>query len=116
MSATLKLGTRGSKLALWQAEWVKAELARHGTAAELVIIKTQGDADVDRVVGCHRDKGRRRLLGHLDLGSELGAVVLLGEVGRIDEDRKIRAAACFVGVNLLGFQHEFHRQRPQTPS
>jgi hydroxymethylbilane synthase len=45
---TLKLGTRGSKLAVWQAEWVKGALARVGVAAELVIIKTRGDAEVDR--------------------------------------------------------------------
>jgi hydroxymethylbilane synthase len=45
---TLKLGTRGSKLALWQAEWVKAALARAGVAAELVIIRTRGDAEIDR--------------------------------------------------------------------
>jgi hydroxymethylbilane synthase len=45
---TLKLGTRGSKLARWQAEWVQAALARSGVAAELVIIKTRGDAEVDR--------------------------------------------------------------------
>jgi hydroxymethylbilane synthase len=43
-----KLGTRGSKLAVWQAEWVKGALARAGVAAELVIIKTRGDAEVDR--------------------------------------------------------------------
>lgn len=39
----LKIGTRGSKLALWQAEFTQAELARVGVASELVIIKTQGD-------------------------------------------------------------------------
>jgi hydroxymethylbilane synthase len=44
----LRIGSRGSKLALWQAEWVKTELARHGTAAEIVVIKTRGDAEVDR--------------------------------------------------------------------
>jgi hydroxymethylbilane synthase len=43
-----KLGTRGSKLAMWQAEWVKRALARAGVAAELVIIETRGDAEVDR--------------------------------------------------------------------
>ena len=48
MTGPLKLGTRGSRLALWQAEWVKAALARCGVAAELVIIKTRGDAEVDR--------------------------------------------------------------------
>ncbi len=48
MRATLRLGSRGSKLALWQAEWLRAALARSGVAAELVIIKTRGDAEVDR--------------------------------------------------------------------
>jgi len=48
VTGPLKLGTRGSSLALWQAEWVKATLARSGVAAELVIIKTRGDAEVDR--------------------------------------------------------------------
>ena len=48
MTGPLKLGTRGSRLAVWQAEWVQAALARHGVAAELVIITTRGDAEVDR--------------------------------------------------------------------
>lgn len=48
MSASLRLGTRGSRLALWQAEWVRDALARSGTAVEIVVIKTQGDAEVDR--------------------------------------------------------------------
>ena len=43
MPSTLKIGTRGSKLALWQAEFTRNELARAGVESELVIIKTQGD-------------------------------------------------------------------------
>lgn len=39
----LKIGTRGSQLALWQARTVAASLERAGTASELVIIKTSGD-------------------------------------------------------------------------
>lgn len=39
----IKIGTRGSKLALWQAHFVKSELAKLGTEAELHIIKTKGD-------------------------------------------------------------------------
>jgi hydroxymethylbilane synthase len=41
--STLRIGTRGSQLALWQANTVKALLARHGHQAELAIIKTTGD-------------------------------------------------------------------------
>jgi len=43
MPLSLKIGTRGSKLALWQAEFTRNELARAGVESELVIIKTQGD-------------------------------------------------------------------------
>ena len=39
----LRIGTRGSKLALWQAEYTQAELAKIGVDSVLVIIKTQGD-------------------------------------------------------------------------
>lgn len=44
----MKLGTRGSQLARWQADWVQARLAAHGVRAEIVILKTRGDAEVDR--------------------------------------------------------------------
>jgi hydroxymethylbilane synthase len=44
----MKLGTRGSQLARWQAEWVRDRLAAQGVAAEIVVIKTRGDAEVDR--------------------------------------------------------------------
>lgn len=40
----LIIGTRGSDLALWQANFVKDSLANLGIAAELKIIKTQGDS------------------------------------------------------------------------
>lgn len=39
----IRIGTRGSKLALWQANFTQSELARIGMDSELVIIKTQGD-------------------------------------------------------------------------
>ncbi|MCU0877626.1 MAG: hypothetical protein MUF06_07585, partial [Pirellulaceae bacterium] len=39
----LRLGTRASPLARWQANWVAEQLAARGTAVELVPITTQGD-------------------------------------------------------------------------
>src|SRR6476469_2544851 len=42
-SAPLRLGTRASALARWQAEWVAARLQERGVAVELVPITTQGD-------------------------------------------------------------------------
>lgn len=44
---TIRIGTRGSQLALWQAEWVAGQLRRlkPGLKVELVEIKTHGDRD-----------------------------------------------------------------------
>jgi hydroxymethylbilane synthase len=39
----LRIGTRGSQLALWQAKTVASLLEARGTAVDLVIIKTSGD-------------------------------------------------------------------------
>ena len=39
----MTIGTRGSRLALWQAHYVQDQLAELGISAELQIIKTQGD-------------------------------------------------------------------------
>ena len=41
----LRLGTRASKLARWQADWVAAQLADLGADVELVLITTTGDQD-----------------------------------------------------------------------
>jgi hydroxymethylbilane synthase len=48
-SASIKIGTRGSKLALWQANWVKSALNQKfpRLTIELDIIKTQGDKILD---------------------------------------------------------------------
>jgi hydroxymethylbilane synthase len=49
MEKTLIIGTRGSKLALWQANWVKSSLeVQHPfLSIELEIIKTTGDKILD---------------------------------------------------------------------
>ncbi|MBI3661713.1 MAG: hydroxymethylbilane synthase [Acidobacteria bacterium] len=40
----LRIGSRGSKLALWQAHFIRDEIARiHSLTAEIVIVKTSGD-------------------------------------------------------------------------
>lgn len=46
MSKSIKIGTRDSELALWQANTVKALLEEKGFAAELVLIKSEGDLDL----------------------------------------------------------------------
>jgi hydroxymethylbilane synthase len=46
MSRKLRIGTRESQLALWQAKHVKSLLERQGVNAELISIKTAGDLDL----------------------------------------------------------------------
>ncbi len=75
MSGTLRVGTRGSELALWQARHVSTLLAHHATAvAELVIVHTSGDKDHSRSLhelpgsGFFTKELQRSLLdGHVDL-------------------------------------------------
>ena len=43
MSAKIKIGSRGSDLALWQANFVKNQLENLGEEVEINIIKTKGD-------------------------------------------------------------------------
>ncbi len=43
MTRTLRIGTRGSALALVQANWVAARLVEHGVTTEITIIRTEGD-------------------------------------------------------------------------
>ncbi len=46
MGQTIRIGTRESQLAVWQATTVKDLLAQHGYEAELVYIKSEGDIDL----------------------------------------------------------------------
>ena len=43
----LRLGTRGSALARWQADWVAEQLRARGMEVELVLITTSGDRRLD---------------------------------------------------------------------
>lgn len=47
-TAPIRIGTRGSDLALWQARWVRDAIrTRLGRPCELVIVKTSGDVHTD---------------------------------------------------------------------
>ncbi len=45
MERTITIGTRGSDLALWQAEFVRQELEQAGCSSSIQVINTQGDQD-----------------------------------------------------------------------
>ena len=55
MSDILRIATRQSPLALWQAEFVKAELEKFhpGLKVELVPMSTKGDKILDRCPSIH---------------------------------------------------------------
>ncbi len=59
MKNTIKIGTRGSQLALWQANWVKdkIELQFPDTQVDIIKIKTTGDKIVDRPLAMVGGKG-----------------------------------------------------------
>ena len=72
----LRLGTRGSKLALWQADYVSQELHRvvPDIEIETIIIKTKGDKILDVALSKIGDKGlftreieNELLVGNIDL-------------------------------------------------
>ena len=54
---TVRIGTRNSALALWQAHYVGAMLAKEGLAYEIVAISTKGDQILDRSLSKIGSKG-----------------------------------------------------------
>ena len=57
MSARLVIGSRGSQLALWQANWVKARLEELGATCRIEIIHTTGDKITDVALSKAGTKG-----------------------------------------------------------
>jgi len=57
ISQTIKIGTRGSKLALWQANHIADLLQHAGIQSEIVIINTKGDKIQDRSLAKIGSKG-----------------------------------------------------------
>jgi hydroxymethylbilane synthase len=52
-----RIGSRGSALALAQADWVKRKLEQTGLKVEITVIKTSGDRFVDRTIQSLGGKG-----------------------------------------------------------
>jgi hydroxymethylbilane synthase len=53
----VKIGTRGSKLALWQAYFIEEKLQAAGATTEVVTIETKGDKILDRALSKIGSKG-----------------------------------------------------------
>ncbi len=57
MTNTIRIGTRKSKLAVWQAEFVADKLKAGGLSTELVLIETKGDQVLDVAISKIGSKG-----------------------------------------------------------
>ncbi len=53
----IKIGTRGSKLALWQAQYVADALKKEGSETEIVVIETKGDKILNKSLAKIGSKG-----------------------------------------------------------
>ncbi len=125
MTQTLRIGTRGSKLALAQANWVKAQIeGRHPEiTVELVIIKTTGDKIQDVPLAQVGGKGlftkeieEAMLAGEVDLGvhsmkdvpTELPAGLTIGVISAREDvrdafiSRKYRSLAAVPAGGRIG--------------
>jgi hydroxymethylbilane synthase len=66
MAKSVIIGTRGSRLALWQAEWLRSALLQRfsGIAVEVSVIKTQGDKILD--VPLAKVGGKRHIVKEIE--------------------------------------------------
>ena len=91
MTRPLRIGTRGSELALVQARWVAARLEEHGVATEITIVRTEGD---DRPVDTAWGEGAfvGRIVAALMDGTVDLAVHSAKDVPTTEPDRLVIAA------------------------
>ena len=95
----LRIGTRGSPLALWQAREVQAQLAaRHGWPVEavgIVVIKTSGDMIQDRALALAGGKGL--------FTKEIDTALLAGDVDLAVHSAKDMPTAFPDGIAIAGY-------------
>ena len=68
----IRLGTRGSQLALWQANWVAEMLHRAGQTVEIHIIKTTGD--VNQTAALQSMAGRGVFVREIETALQTGRI------------------------------------------
>jgi hydroxymethylbilane synthase len=118
-SGTVTIGTRGSQLALWQANWVKDTVNRHhpDLTVELVIIKTKGDKILDVPLAKVGGKGlfvkeieEALLDGRIDLAvhsmkdmpADIPAGLCIGAIPEREEPRDVLISRSGLPLDRLG--------------
>jgi hydroxymethylbilane synthase len=97
MVKRIRIGTRKSKLALWQSEWVKAQIEKKfpGVEVELVKITTKGDKILDVPLAKIGDKGL--------FTKEIEEALLRGEVDIAVHSLKDVPSKLPEGLRLVAF-------------
>lgn len=132
MIKILRIGTRGSKLALIQAETVKSLLAKNGVESKLVVVQTSGDNFTDKPfreagIGAFvRDIDERMLTGDIDIAvhsmkdvptkrpKEIGICAVMPRASPYDVlifERPLREGAT-IGTSSLRRQAQLARYYP----
>ena len=118
MKSVLRIGTRGSQLALWQARWVQSALTamEPGLTVELVIIKTKGDKILDVPLAKVGGKGlfvkeieealldnRIDLAVHSmkDMPADIPAGLTIGAVPQRADARDAFVSLAYAGIDAL---------------
>lgn len=91
----IKIGTRGSKLALWQAEHVAEKLSAAGLATEIFTIETKGDKILDVSIAKIGGKGV--------FTEEIEAQLALGQIDIAVHSAKDMQSALPKGFELIAF-------------
>lgn len=114
---TIRIGTRGSKLALWQAHHVASCLEQEGLSSEIVIMTTTGDVVLDRSLDKIGAKGvfteeleTALRTGHIDIAVHSAKDVQ----SSIPDDLELLAFMEREQVNdvVVSFQPDLDLQRP----
>ena len=106
----LRIGTRTSALARWQAEWVAARLTEQGAAVELVPISTRGDRDQQGPIGniaggdgvFTKELERALLAGEIDL-----AMTWSGDLFQAARDNPDLAGIEFRTMDMLEIEGQY---------
>src|SRR5690554_3842828 len=107
MPKTFIIGTRDSKLAVWQAEWVSKNLNGNGQKTRLKYIKTEGDLVLDTPLPMMGGKGvftkaldDALLNGEIDLAvhsfkdipTQIPGGLLIGAITKREDHRDVLVA------------------------
>ena len=119
MESSVTIGTRGSQLALWQANWIKdrLETLHPGIRVALEIIKTKGDKITDVPLAKVGGKGlfvkeieQALIEGHVDIAvhsmkdmpAEIPADLCIGAVPERETPMDVLIARNGLSLNKLG--------------